>query len=270
MLSFIHWNPDPEIFGIGPLSIRWYSLLFVTGIILSYQYLKHQFKAVNLKQEKLDVLTGYVVLGIIIGARLGHCLFYDFDYYSNHILEIFLPVRFDPSFEFTGFRGLASHGGGVGIITALWLFSRKEKVKMWWLLDMIAIVTPLAGASIRLGNLMNSEIVGMPTEASYGFIFMQLGETFARHPAQLYEALACIVMFVIVHQYYKRNKTKHQDGFVFGMLIAMLFVFRFSIEFVKEVQGSFENDLPIKMGQILSIPFVLVGIFVMFLRRKSN
>ncbi|PST84607.1 prolipoprotein diacylglyceryl transferase [Pedobacter yulinensis] len=258
MTAYIHWNPSPELIDLGFIAIQWYSLLFALGFVFSFRILKGEFKKDGYPVLVLEKLTVYVVLATLIGARLGHCLFYDWAYYKDHLLEIFLPVEFQPSFRFTGFRGLASHGGALGIFIALILFARKFKVPFLWLLDKMALVVPLAGACIRFGNLMNSEIIGKPAELPWAFIFEKVDRV-PRHPGQLYEALCYLVLFAVMTLLNRKGKSK--PGLLFGVFIASLFLIRFFIEFLKENQSAFEEGMQLNMGQLLSIPFILLGIF---------
>lgn len=239
-------------------------MFFLLAFVASYIVVKKQFVKYHIDVTLMDSLTIYVVLGTLIGARLGHCLFYDFAYYSKHPLEIILPFTFTPEFRITGFQGLASHGGGIGIMLSLILFSRKSKIRLWFLLDQIALVVPLAGMFIRLGNLMNSEIIGKPTDVSWAFIFLK-DDTIPRHPAQLYEAIAYLLIFTFV--YYLMKKYAKASGFYFGMVIFLIFCFRIGIEFIKEDQSAFEAGMLLNMGQILSIPFILTGIVIMYLKK---
>lgn len=239
-------------------------MFFLLAFVSSYIVVKKQFEKHKIDVALMDSLTIYVVLGTLIGARLGHCLFYDFAYYSKHPLEIILPFTFTPEFKITGFQGLASHGGGIGIMISLILFSRKHKLKLWFLLDQIALVVPLAGMFIRLGNLMNSEIIGKPTDVSWAFVFLR-DDNIPRHPAQLYEAIAYLLIFIFVYAMVKRYPKA--SGFYFGLVIFLIFCFRIGIEFIKEDQSAFEAGLLLNMGQILSIPFILGGLLIMYLKK---
>ncbi|MEA3448121.1 MAG: prolipoprotein diacylglyceryl transferase, partial [Bacteroidota bacterium] len=252
MLTTIHWNVDPVIFEIGNFGLRYYSLFFALAFIVSYIIVKHMFNKENVPVKELDNLLIYVLIGGLLGARLGHCLFYDWTYFSQHPLEILLPVKFQPEFRFIGFRGLASHGGAIGILISLIFFVRKSSIKNYlYVLDRVAIPTALAGAFIRLGNLMNSEIYGHETDLPWGFIFVRNGDTWASHPTQLYEALAYILIFVILIWLYNQRWKKQEHGFYLGLFLIMVFVARFFIEFVKEVQVDFEETMTLNMGQIL-------------------
>jgi len=267
VVATVIWNPSDSIIDLGFFAVRYYSLFFLLAFVASYIVVKKQFEKHGIDVALMDSLTVYVVLGTLIGARLGHCLFYDFAYYSKHPLEIILPFTFTPEFKITGFQGLASHGGGIGIMVSLVLFCRKFKLKLWFMLDQIALVVPLAGTFIRLGNLMNSEIIGKPTDVSWAFIFLR-DDTIPRHPAQLYEAIAYLLIFTFVYMMVKNYP--RASGFYFGMVIFLIFCFRLGIEFIKEDQSAFEAGLLLNMGQILSIPFILTGIFIMYLKRGAQ
>ncbi|TAF44515.1 MAG: prolipoprotein diacylglyceryl transferase [Sphingobacteriales bacterium] len=258
----ITWNPNPNLIDFGFIVIKYYSVCFMLAFAASYVVVK-QNTEYKTNPLLLDSLTIYVFLGTLLGARLGHCLFYDFDYFSQHPLEILLPVTFEPEFKFTGFSGLASHGGGTGILISLLLFSKKHKIKPWVLIDQIALVVPLAGFFIRMGNLMNSEIIGKPTNVSWAFVFVN-EDYLPRHPAQLYEAIAYLLIFVLL--YYAIKKWPKPAGFYFGLCITLIFIVRFFVEFIKENQADFESTMPINMGQILSFPFIVVGVVIMCLK----
>lgn len=260
LMLYIVWNPDNAIFDLGFFALRWYSLLFASGFILSYILLKHRFEKENIPLKRLEKLTIYVALATFIGARLGHVIFYDFDYYSKHIVEIFLPFTFEPEFEFTGYQGLASHGGAIGILIAVILFSRKYNFRFLWVFDKLALVIPLVGGLIRIGNLMNSEIIGKPATVSWAFIFEKVDQV-PRHPAQLYEAIGYFLLFIFLQIRSKRFKS---DGVIFGLFLTLLFSSRFLIEFFKENQSAFEAGMFLNMGQILSIPFIIGGVILIF------
>ena len=260
---FIHWNPDTVICQLGPLAIRWYSTCWLIGLLLSYFTVKYLYKKQGLADEKFEPLFLYCFLGILIGARLGHCLFYEPDYFlssGKHIIEMLLPIRYgyDDSWHFTGYEGLASHGGTIGIILALILYSRNLKVKMWTVLDTISISVPITACFIRMGNLMNSEIIGKPTDVPWAFIFERV-DMLPRHPGQLYEAIAYALYFLLCILIYKKRPQLVGTGFFFGFCLSYIFTFRFFIEYTKEVQEAFEEGLLFDMGQLLSVPFILVG-----------
>lgn len=273
MLSlFINWDISPEIFNLGGISIRYYGLLFAVAFILGYKVEEKMFKSEGLPMAWLDKLWLYVAIATIVGARLGHCIFYDWAYYSQHPLEMILPVRFSPEFKFTGYQGLASHGAAIGIIAGLWYYSRKvSKKSIFWILDRAVIPIALAGFFIRTGNLMNSEIVGLPTNMPWGFRFMNSdlpNPELPRHPAQLYEAICYLFSFFVLMYLYWRTNVKKKMGFIFGAFLILIFSARFIIEFVKEVQEPWEAGMALNMGQILSIPFILVGIFMLWYSKK--
>ncbi len=268
---YINWNVNPEIFDIG-ISVRYYGLLFALAFIFGYKVEEKIFRSEGLPMPWLDKLWIYVAIATIVGARLGHCIFYDWTYYSAHPLEMILPVRFTPEFKFTGYQGLASHGAAIGIIVGLWYYSKKvSKKSIFWILDRAVIPIALAGFFIRMGNLMNSEIVGLPTELPWGFRFVNSGldhPELPRHPAQLYEALCYLVSFFVLMYLYWKTSVKKRMGFIFGSFLILIFTARFVIEFVKEVQEPWEADMVLDMGQILSIPFILVGIFMLWYSGK--
>ncbi len=250
----ITWGPSPEIFSIGPIHIRYYSILFVSGFIIGYYIFVKFFKREGVPVEILDTLL-YTLLGAaVVGARLGHCLFYEPDYYLAKPWEILKVWE----------GGLASHGGAIAILIALWYYVRKYgrryNFDYIWLLDRIGVATPLAGALIRLGNLMNSEIYGNPTDLPWGFIFTLRGETLAKHPTQLYEALAYLLTFALLMFLYWKALPKLKKGTMFGIFLLGIFGTRFFIEFVKEPQVAFEQTMSLNMGQWLSVPFIIGAI----------
>lgn len=249
-LQIIPWNVDPEIFRIGNFAIRWYGLLFASGFVFGYYIMKKIFANEGLGDATLDRLTVYMAIGTIVGARLGHCFFYEPSYYLAHPVEILKVWH----------GGLASHGAAIGILLALWLFVRKEKKPYIWVIDRVVIVVALAGALIRLGNLMNSEIYGVETTLPWGFVFLRNHETVPKHPTQIYEALAYLITFGILMRIYWKNMGKQNPGLLFGIFLVLVFGFRFFVEYVKEDQVAFEAGMKLNMGQLLSIPFVLGGI----------
>ncbi|MGO1243615.1 prolipoprotein diacylglyceryl transferase [Sphingobacterium sp. JB170] len=268
ILNVFHWNIDPIIFQIGSFGLRYYALCFLAAFVVSYVLMLRVFNREGKSQELLDQLSIYIFLGTLIGARLGHCLFYEFDYYMAHPLEMILPFRIsNNNFEFTGFQGLASHGGAIGIITALWLFSRKTKTNFVWIADRLVLVVPLAGAFVRLGNFFNSEIIGLPTSLPWGVVFEKHDEI-ARHPAQIYEAICYVIIFLILWAMYQKN-SKPKPGLLFGIFLVLLFGVRFGLEFFKENQEAFEEGMKFNMGQLLSLPFVAIGFYLIFKKPKA-
>ena len=285
---FIHWNPDLVFFHLGPLAVRWYGLCWLVGFAVAYLLVRRLYREQKIKDELFDPLFIYCFMGILIGARLGHCIFYEPDYFLTSvrgIIEMFLPIRFvdgninyagnwlfqltGGAAAFVGYEGLASHGGTLGLMIALWLYVKKTKLNIWTVLDNIAIATGSMACFIRLGNLMNSEIIGKVTDVPWAFIFERVDQM-PRHPGQLYEAIAYAILFVILWYLHKRMPEKIGTGWYFGFCLAYIFTFRFFIEYTKEVQEAFEASLPLDMGQILSIPFVILGVWCMVRARQSS
>jgi len=264
--DYIVWDADPEIIDLGIIALRWYSLCFVAAFASSYQILKSRFKRDNVPLHFLDKLTIYIILGTVVGARLGHCLFYDFEYYRRHILEIFLPLSFHPTLTFVGYQGLASHGGALGILIAVIVFSVRQGVSVFWILDRIAIVVPLAGCFICLGNFFKSEKVWIPTKMPWGIVFKKV-DAVPRHPGQLYEAALYLLIFLTLQSFDKRVIDR-QHGFIFGLFLILLFSARFITEFWKENQVPFEDSLPLNMGQLLSLPFIALGIILVITKSR--
>ena len=266
-MLYIDWNPSIEAFSIGGFAMRWYALCWLIGLLSAYFIVRKLYKEQKIKDELFDPLFVYCFVGILVGARLGHCIFYEPDYFlssGKHIVEMIVPIRFlaDGGWKFTGYAGLASHGGTLGLIAALWLYVRRTKLPIWQVLDNIAIATPVTACFIRLGNLMNSEIIGKATDVPWAFVFEQV-DMQPRHPGQLYEAIVYALLFFIGWYLYRRMPQKVGTGFFFGLCLTYIFTARFFIEYTKEVQEAFEASLPIDMGQILSIPFIIIGLYCM-------
>ena len=279
ILSFITWDPSLEVFSIGAFSMRWYSLMWLIGLALAYMMVRWLYQKQNIPNEKFEPLFIYCFLGILIGARLGHCIFYQPDYFLTSwkgFVEMLLPIRItDDGWHMTGYQGLASHGGTLGLILALLLYVRHFKVPVWTVLDNIAIATGITACCIRIGNLMNSEIVGKVTDESlpWAFWFVQNDgpqNIVLRHPGQLYEAIAYALLFLLMVILYKKMPQRVGTGFYFGLCLAYIFTFRFFSEYFKEVQEAFEQGLPFDMGQILSVPFIIVGIWCMVKGLKKD
>lgn len=263
MSLFVYWNPDLTAFGF----IRWYSLCWLVGLLLAYLIVRQLYRQQGIKAELFEPLFFYCFIGILAGARLGHCLFYQPDYYLSspaHVVEMLLPIHFLPQggWKFTGYEGLASHGGTLGLMAALWLYVRKTKVNIWRVLDNVAIATPATACFIRLGNLMNSEIIGKVTDVPWAFIFARV-DSMPRHPGQLYEALAYALLFLIGWALYRKWPRRVGTGFFFGLCLTYIFTARFFIEYTKEVQEAFEASMPLDMGQLLSLPFIALGVACM-------
>ncbi|GAB5475133.1 MAG: prolipoprotein diacylglyceryl transferase [Maribacter sp.] len=267
--NLIHWNVDPEIFWItDSFPLKYYGLFWILGLTLGYYIVQRIYKKEDVPTEQLEQLASYIFVGILLGARLGHCLFYDFEYYSEHLLEIVLPIReVNGSYQFSGFQGLASHGGVVGAIIAIAYYWKKTKTNLLWMLDRVSIGGAVTAAFIRLGNLMNSEIYGKPTDGSWGFVF-ERDDLIPRHPTQLYEAVAYLVIFAVLAFLYRKRTATTRNGLLVGMLFILLFSARFIIEFFKENQVGFEDTMTLNMGQWLSVPFVVFGLLLVF--RKDN
>ena len=285
-LLYIIWNPSLTI---GPF--RWYSLCWLVGLGLAYLAVKRLYKEQKIKDELFDPLFIYCFIGILIGARLGHCLFYQPDYFLTSwqgVVEMILPIHFlnEGGWKFTGYEGLASHGGTLGLIIALWLYVRKTKLSIWQVLDNIAIATGITACFIRLGNLMNSEIIGKVTDVPWAFVFERV-DGYPRHPGQLYEAIAYAILFGIMWYLHKKDMSEGKPqtagqttkqtsgqigkigtGWYFGFCLTYIFTFRFFIEYTKEIQEAFEASLPLDMGQILSIPFIVIGVVCMLRKPK--
>ncbi|MBC8342656.1 MAG: prolipoprotein diacylglyceryl transferase [Bacteroidetes bacterium] len=264
LLHFIHWNIEPEIFPNSSIPVRWYGLFFVLAFYISYILLTRIFKKEGKDIQLLDKLTFYMLVATIVGARLGHCLFYEPSYYLRHPLEMLYVWE----------GGLASHGAGIAIVLAMIIFARKHKeTTFFWLIDRIVIMVAMAGFWIRMGNLFNSEIIGKSTDLSWGFIFEKL-EPFGifgpHHPAQLYEALSYLLIFFFLLWFYYKKDGKPLPGQIFGIFLTALFAVRFLIEFVKEDQVEFESAMMLNMGQWLSIPFIVAGIVILYFASKRK
>lgn len=267
ILNYILWNPSLEALRLGGFSIRWYSLCWLIGLLMAYVIVKRLYKEQKIKDELFEPLFFYCFIGILAGARLGHCLFYQPDYYLtswSHFVEMLLPIHFMPDggWKFTGYEGLASHGGTLGLMIALWIYMKNTGVKLWTVLDNIAIATPVTACFIRLGNLMNSEIIGKITDVPWAFIFERV-DTMPRHPGQLYEAITYALLLFIGWAAYRRRPQRVGTGFFFGLCLTYIFTARFFIEYTKDIQEAFEAGMPLNMGQLLSIPFVILGVVCM-------
>lgn len=259
MLNYIVWNVDPVMLRLGSLEVRYYGLLFALGFLVGYYIVKYFFKKENTPLVEIDKMALYIILGSIIGARLGHCFFYEPAYFFANPIEILFVWK----------GGLASHGGAIGLILGLWLYSRKSwNHSLLHILDRIAVPTALAGSFIRLGNLFNSEIYGYETSLPWGFVFVRDGQTMPHHPTQIYESLGYLIIFlVLLFMYNKRNGIINR-GFLVGWMVTLVFVLRFFVEFIKNVQVDFEQTMSLNMGQWLSIPFIIGGITLIVISRR--
>lgn len=270
LLNFINWHVDPVIFHLGSFGLRYYSLGFLFAFLFGYIILNKMFTKEKVEIKYLDSLVIWMFLAVLIGARLGHCLFYEPGYYltADHWLEIVLPINLATG-QFTGYEGLASHGAAIAILLSIWFYCRKYKTNGWWLLDRLVIIVALAGTFIRLGNLFNSEIYGVETSLPWGFIFEYRGETVPKHPTQLYESLSYLIIFIVCLSVYRKKDGKLHNGRLFGYWLIALFGMRFLIEFVKEEQVAFEQGMTLDMGQWLSVPFILGGVILIILSHKG-
>ncbi|OXB01117.1 prolipoprotein diacylglyceryl transferase [Flavobacterium oncorhynchi] len=271
MNGVLNWNVDPVIYWItDSFPLKYYGALFACGLLLGYYIVRNIYKKENLSIENLDSLLVYVIVGTILGARLGHVFFYEPEYFMQHPVEILLPIKETAGvYKFVGYQGLASHGGSIGVLIALVLYCRKYHVKFLWLLDKMAVGVPVTGAFIRFGNFMNSEIYGKATNGNWGVVF-QRDDMIPRHPTQLYEAFAYLLIFGILFKMYKSERIRNANGLIFGTFLTLLFLARFIIEFFKENQESFENNMLFNMGQLLSIPFIIIGIVLIVLKSRQK
>jgi len=259
-LEHFIWNIDPVLISLGPVQIHWYGALFAAAILSGLQVMKWIYKTEKIELASLDTLLGYVVLGIIIGARLGHCFFYDPSYYFAN------PMKILAIWE----GGLASHGGGLGVIIAIGLYVKKYKTNYLWVLDRLAISTALFGVFVRCANFINSEILGVTTEVPWAIVFSRI-DNLPRHPAQLYEAMAYLFIFFVLIGIYKRYKENSPNGLLLGVFLVLTFTARFIIESVKQKQAAYTSELALNTGQMLSIPFFVAGIiFIVFALKKLN
>jgi len=273
LLNYITWNVDPEIFSIstqwGVLSVRWYGLMFACAFLFGYIIFTKYLRTDWIKLEMQDELLIYMAVGTIVGARLGHCFFYEPEYFLKNPVEILKIWK----------GGLASHGAAVGILLSIWLFIRKYKMSFLWLMDRMVIVVALAGFFIRMGNLFNSEIYGRPTDLPWAFLFVRdhvydahtgtLLPQLPSHPTQIYEALSYLGIFVFLLTLYRRKYKVLRDGYIFGIFMILLFTARFLIEFVKNDQVGFEAGMKLNMGQLLSLPFILAGFAMLYWTKKK-
>lgn len=265
---YITWDVSPFLFETsGSFALRWYSLMFVVAFALGLFVYRKIIVRENLPVTVADNVLLPVFLATLIGARLGHCLFYEPEYYLKHFGEIFIPFK---DGKFVGYQGLASHGAAIAIPIGLYYYSKKNNLKYLWTLDRVVIVIALAGTFIRLGNLMNSEIYGHETSLPWGFIFVRAGETVPKHPTQIYEALSYFSIFIILMLVYLKKKPPFKDGVIFSFFLILVFSIRFIIEFLKETQVEFENNMILDMGQWLSIPLIIIGIILLVKINKKG
>ncbi len=271
ILNYIQWNADPVMFHLGNIPVRWYSILLGTGFITGYIIVRIIFKKENVDRYILESYGLWIIIGIMIGGRLGHCLFYEYDYYIHNPLEMIKPWTgtLGKDAEFTGFRGFSSHGWIAGLFITLWINSRLKKVSFLWALDRFAIAAPLAGAFVRIGNLMNSEMIGIPANVPWAFVFEKIDDI-PRHPAQIYESLAYLLTFILVYFYHDRKRNTVLNGAYTGWVLIGVFISRFLIEFIKIDQVPSEAIMEFNLGQKLSIPFILLGLILIFRKQLMN
>jgi prolipoprotein diacylglyceryl transferase len=259
MNLFITWDFGPEIFSIGSFEVRWYGLMFALSFYFGYLIVQDMFRKEGIPEKKLDSLATWMIVATILGARLGHTLFYQPDYYLRNPLEILMVWE----------GGLASHGAAISIILVLWWFVKKQKWNYFWLIDRIAVAVALAGFFIRMGNFFNSEIFGKPTDVPWAFVFARV-DNIPRHPTQLYEAFSYLAIFIFLLLYYRKKDRKPAQGFLFGWFLILIFGVRILIEFFKEPQVMFEQTMTLNMGQWLSIPLVIAGIVILVWSKSQD
>lgn len=265
LLLYIPWQPDEYLIRFGSAGVRWYGICWLVCFAVGFYLMQWLFKRHKYSDKQFEPMFLYVFLGALVGARLGHCIFYEpgefFDSFQ-HFVEIFIPIKFLPGggWKFVGFQGLASHGGVIGLLIGLYLYIKRSKMNTWVVLDFMGICSAISAAFIRIGNLMNSEIIGKVTDVPWAFIFYDV-DTRPRHPGQLYEAIAYFCIFAFIFLVYRKNPKKVGTGLYFGLCLALIFTFRFFIEYIKIDQVDFENGMLFNMGQLLSIPFVALGVW---------
>jgi len=258
-VEFFVWNADPVLASLGPITVHWYGALFALAIISGLQVLKWCYTQEKVDVESLDNLLMYAVIGIVVGARLAHCLLYDPGYYLSNPLKILAIWE----------GGLASHGGGLGVIIAAYFYQKRYEMSFVWLLDRLAISTALFGFFVRFGNFINSEIIGIPSNVPWAIIFSRI-DNLPRHPAQLYEAISYLAIFSILFAAYRFSKIKEYSGALLGGFLVMIFTARFAIEFVKIKQAAYSSEFTFSTGQLLSIPFFIVGLILLGRAYKVN
>lgn len=274
LFSYITWDPSIGI-DLGFFTIRYYSMMYLVAFALGWYIMSFIYKREGVNKDLLDPLLFYMIFGTLIGARLGHVIFYQPELFKEDFLSVFLPMQFVPKIEFTGYQGLASHGAAIGILIAMYLYSRKKlKKPMLWIMDRITMPVAIGGMFIRLGNFINSEMVGKPSDASWAVKFVQqspgYGPVVPRYPAQLFEAGGYFIVFIILWYVYKKTDKRNYLGYIFGLFLILLFTVRFLVEFAKEPQVEERADWLLNTGQLLSIPFILIGIFMMIRAKRQT
>ncbi|MGG5485373.1 prolipoprotein diacylglyceryl transferase [Gaetbulibacter sp. PBL-D1] len=271
-MHFLHidWNPSKGI-DLSFFTLHYYSMMWIVAFILGFFIMKRIYKNENESNESLDSLFIYSVVGIMLGARLGHVIFYQPELFKEDFFSVFLPFSFKGGIHFTGFQGLASHGAAMAMIVSMYLYNKKVlKKSVLWILDRVVIPVASGAVFVRFGNFINSEIIGKPTNSDYGVVFTKLGEDFPRHPAQLYEAICYVFVFFILFYFYWKTKKSEQEGFLFGLFLVLLWTVRFFVEFVKEAQVEERATWALNTGQWLSIPFILIGLYFMFVYKPKS
>lgn len=270
MIYSIVWDP-PLGLDLGFFTLRFYSLMFLIAFVSGWYLMKAIYKNESLSMDKMDKILIYTVIGTLLGARLGHVIFYQPELFAEDFLSVFLPFQFVPTFKFTGFAGLASHGAAIGIATAMYFYSRKIlKRNIFFILDRIVIPVSFGAIFVRIGNFFNSEIIGKPTNTEYGVIFKKLGEDFARHPSQLYESGCYFILFIILYYLYWKTKISKKSGMLFGIFFTLLWSIRFIVEYSKEPQVAERAEWLLNTGQLLSIPMIIVGLAIMFISQFKS
>ncbi|GAA0756112.1 prolipoprotein diacylglyceryl transferase [Psychroflexus lacisalsi] len=270
MFQAIQWDPSLGI-DLGILTLRYYSLMFLIAFGGGFYISKRIFIHEGISLEKLDKLLIYTIISTLAGARLGHVIFYQPELFLEDPLSVFLPVSFVPDIEFTGFRGLASHGAAIGIAIGMYFYSKNvTKKSIFWILDRITIPVALGAVFVRIGNFLNSEIVGKATGSDFGVIFVQLGESFPRHPAQLYESVSYLILFGVLSLLFWKTNLKQKKGVLFGIFFTLLWTIRFLVEYVKEPQVAERADWLFNTGQLLSIPMIIIGLGIIYFSNKTS
>lgn len=265
----IDWDPIKYI-DLGFFKLHFYSMMWIVAFVLGFIVTKRIYKNEKQSDESLDSLFIYSVIGIMLGARLGHVIFYQSELITEDFFSIFLPFSFKNGVQFTGFQGLASHGAAIGMIISMYLYNKKIlKKSVIWILDRVVIAVALGAVFVRIGNFINSEIIGKYSNSNFGVVFKQLGETEARHPAQLYEAFCYVFVFLVLFYFYWKTKKSEQQGFLFGLFLVLLWTVRFFVENVKEAQNIERADWFLNTGQLLSIPFIITGLYFMFFYKRK-
>lgn len=270
MIYSIDWDP-PIGLDLGFFTLRFYSLMFLVAFVSGWYLTKAIFKHEGLSMEKLDKILIYTVIGTLLGARLGHVIFYQPELFTEDFLSVFLPFQFVPTFKFTGFAGLASHGATIGIAIAMYFYSKKVIQKnIFWIFDRIVIPVSFGAVFVRIGNFLNSEIIGKPTNSDYGVVFKKLGEDFARHPSQLYESGCYLLLFALLYYLYWKTDISKKVGMLFGIFFTLMWSIRFAVEYSKEPQVAERADWLFNTGQLLSIPMVIIGIIIIFVSQSKS